>query len=293
MKRILFIATLCALIASCDRPVDPEPVPSGNGKEYICRLPLVEHGKTAWIPGDKILFHGGSTDNQKIVTITETDIINDTLFKVDLSELKAFKPKVGKAKYFAAYPADLVVNEGNCEDMNTFVQTNNLLLSGYDSAKDTITFKYIVGGLVFTVEGDFDSYELTGNYGETVGFDQVTCRIGDKFNVPGLNQEGKKTSLSGPVVSDGVTANKLYFPYPHPDFQDGYKLYLCKDGERVMVMEGDNLDINRESFLDLGNITSLLTENEVSDGSTCTRLSQNPAYGHWQTEPEARTGQSG
>ena len=270
MKRIICIATLCAaLIASCERPVNPEPQPepSGNGKTYICQLPVVEFGKEAWVPGDKILFHGGSTDNQMIVTLKAEDIIDDTLFTVDLSSLKAFKPKVGKAKYFAAYPADLVKNEGQCGDMNTFVQTNNLLLSGYDVAKDTIAFKYIVGGLVFTVEGDFDSYELLGNYGETVGYDKVSCRIGDKFNVPGMNQEGKKTSLSGPVVSDGVTANKLYFPYPHPDFQDGYKFYLCKDGERVMVMEGDNLDINRESFLDLGNITPLLAENKVSDGS--------------------------
>ena len=167
MKRIICIATLCAaLIASCERPVNPEPQPgpSGNGKTYICQLPVVELGKEAWVPGDKILFHGGSSDNQMIVTLKAEDIIDDTLFTVDLSSLKAFKPKVGKAKYFAAYPADLVKNEGQCGDMNTFVQTNNLLLSGYDVAKDTISFKYIVGGLVFTVEGDFDSYELLGNY---------------------------------------------------------------------------------------------------------------------------------
>ena len=138
MKRIFFIAILSALIASCERPVNPEPQPgpSGNGKTYICQLPVVEFGKEAWVPGDKILFHGGSSDNQKIVTLKAEDIIDDTLFTVDLSDLKAFKPKVGKAKYFAAYPADLVKNEGQCGDMNTFVQTNNLLLSGYDVAKD-------------------------------------------------------------------------------------------------------------------------------------------------------------
>ena len=219
MKRIFGIAILCAFFASCERPVDPEPQPEPSGsKEYFCRLPLVEHGKTSWEVGDKILFHGGSTDNQKIITLTEADIIDDTLFKVDLSELKAYKSKIGKVKYLAAYPADLVVNEGQCEDMNTFTRTNNLLMSGYDAAKDTIIFKYIVGGLVFTVEGDFDSYEFMGNYGETVGYDQVTCRIGDKFNVPGMNQVGKKKSVSGPVTADGVTANKIYFCYFVSDF---------------------------------------------------------------------------
>ena len=268
MKRIFGIAILCAFFASCERPVDPEPQPEPSGsKEYFCRLPLVEHGKTSWEVGDKILFHGGSTDNQKIITLTEADIIDDTLFKVDLSELKAYKSKIGKVKYLAAYPADLVVNEGQCEDMNTFTRTNNLLMSGYDAAKDTIIFKYIVGGLVFTVEGDFDSYEFMGNYGETVGYDQVTCRIGDKFNVPGMNQVGKKKSVSGPVTADGVTANKIYFPYAQPDFQDGYKLYLCKGGERVKVLDGGSVEIHRDSFTDLGNITSALVDNEASDNS--------------------------
>ena len=90
---------LSALIASCERPVNPEPQPgpSGAGKTYVCHLPIIENGKAAWVPGDKILFHGGSTDNQMIVTLKAEDIIDDTLFTVDLSSLKAFKPKVGKA----------------------------------------------------------------------------------------------------------------------------------------------------------------------------------------------------
>ena len=270
MKRIFFIAILSALIASCERPVNPEPQPgpSGNGKTYICQLPVVEFGKEAWLPGDKILFHGGSSDNQMIVTLKAEDIVDDTLFTVDLSELKAFKPKVGKSKYFAAYPADLVQNQGQCDDKNTFVKTNNLLMTGYDVAKDTIVFNYITGGLVFTVSGDFDSYEIKGNFGEIVGFDQVTCRINDKFNIPGMNQLGEKTSLTGSVVADGATLNKIYFPYPQPDFQDGFKLYLSKDGKRVKVLDkAGELSIHRDSFTDLGDITSLIEDYEEADNS--------------------------
>ena len=270
MKRIFFIAILSALIASCERPVNPEPQPgpSGNGKTYICQLPVVEFGKEAWVPGDKILFHGGSSDNQMIVTLKAEDIIDDTLFTVDLSSLKAFKPKVGKSKYFAAYPADNVKNQGQCEDKNTFVQTNNLLMTGYDVAKDTIVFKYITGGLVFTVNGDFDSYEIKGNFGEIVGFDQVTCRINDKFNIPGMNQVGEKTSLTGSVAADGTTVNKIYFPYPQPDFQDGFKLYFIKDGKRVKVLDrAGELGIHRDSFIDLGDITSLIEDYKEADNS--------------------------
>ena len=270
MKRIFFIAILSALIASCERPVNPEPQPgpSGNGKTYICQLPVVEFGKEAWVPGDKILFHGGSSDNQMIVTLKAEDIIDDTLFTVDLSSLKAFKPKVGKSKYFAAYPADNVKNQGQCEDKNTFVQTNNLLMTGYDVAKDTIVFKYITRGLVFTVNGDFDSYEIKGNFGEIVGFDQVTCRINDKFNIPGMNQVGEKTSLTGSVAADGTTVNKIYFPYPQPDFQDGFKLYFIKDGKRVKVLDrAGELGIHRDSFIDLGDITSLIEDYKEADNS--------------------------
>lgn len=268
MKRIFAIAILCALIVACERPVQPEPDPVTGGKIYICQLPVVELGKEAWEPGDKILFHGGSSDNQMIVTLKAEDIIDDTLFTVDLSELKAYKPKVGKSKYLAAYPADNVRNQGQCDDKNTFVQTNNLLMSGYAVSKDTIVFKYITGGLVFTVKGDFDSYEITGNFGEIVGFDQVTCRITDRFNVPGMNQTGEKTSLSGSVVADGATVNKIYFPYPQPDFQDGFKLYFYKDGKRMKVLDkAGELSVHRDSFTDLGDITSQLEDYKEADNT--------------------------
>ena len=241
MKRIFGLALLSyILIASCDKPVTPEPEPNPgqeHGMKYICQLPVVEFGKQAWIPGDKILFHGGSSDNQKIITLADADIINDTLCRVDLDGLKPYKPKVGNAKYFAAYPADLVKNVGQCNEVNTFVQTNNLLMTGYDSAKDTILFKYIVGGLAFTVDGDFDTYEIAGNFGEIVGYDQVSCKVTDRFNVPGINQVGEKKSVSGVVAADGKTVNKIYFPYAQPDFQDGFKIYFSKDGKRVKLLD--------------------------------------------------------
>jgi len=272
MKRAMTLALLSIMmiLSGCERNEQPEQKPDATpGVPYICQLPVVEHGKEAWVPGDKILFHGGSVDNQKIVTLTEADIIDDTLCTVDLSGLKPYKPKVGKSKFFAAYPADLVKNEGQCEDKNTFVQTNNLLMTGYDSAKDTILFKYIVGGLAYTVKGDFDSYEITGNYGEIVGYDQVTCRITDRFNVPGMNQVGEKTTLTGSVVADGATVNKMYFPYAQPDFFDGFKLYFLKGGKRVKMLDKEGeIAIHRDSFTDLGDITAQLIDYKEPDNST-------------------------
>lgn len=271
MKRLSVLLIFCMLFALCERPVQstPEPEPdSGQESLYVCKLPLIEHGKTAWVPGDKILLHGGSVDNQKIVTLASEDIIDDTLCRVDMSGLKPFKPKVGESKYFAAYPADLVKNQGECNDMNTFVNTNNLLLTGHEVANDTIVFKYIVGGLAFVVKGDFDTYEVSGNYGEIVGYDQVTCRVTDRFNVLGIDQVGEKTSVSGSVTADGATVNKIYFPYPQPYFQDGFKLYFSKGGKRVKVLDREGeFSIHRNSFTDLGDITSQIIDYKEPDNS--------------------------
>lgn len=270
MKKIFGIAVLFAAIFACTEPVNPEPdSDSGTNTDrtYTCLLPVVEFGKTAWEPGDKILFHGGSADNQKIITLKQEDIVDDTLCTVDLSGLKPYKTPTSNVKYFAAYPAELVKNEGQCKDMNTFTKANTLLMSGY-AAADTVFFKYITGGLVFTVNGNFDSYEMVGNYGETIGYETVSCRITDRINVLGINQTGAMTTRKGSVVADGKTLNTIYFPYSQPSFVDGFKLYMCKDGKRVLVMEElGQTSLSSGAFVNLGDITSQLVEDKEPDNS--------------------------
>ena len=59
MKRIVSLLLMTmVLTASCERPAPPVPEPEEEGGTvFSCVLPLVENGKTAWLPGDKILFH--------------------------------------------------------------------------------------------------------------------------------------------------------------------------------------------------------------------------------------------
>lgn len=272
MKRLSGITFILALLASaCDKPVQPEqePTPEVNADSlYTCVLPLVEYGKTAWVPGDKILFHGGSAENQKIVTLTEADIVDDTLCRVNLAGLTPYKAFNVNVKYLAAYPADLVKNEGECKDMNTFIQADTLLMSGYDTEGSQIVFKYIVGGLAFKVDGDYDSYELVGNYDERVGYSTVSCRITDKASLYGMNQTGPSKIRKGAVVADGNTVNLIYFASNQPDFLDGYRLYLCKNGKREKVFETmGEISIPRGSFTDLGDITPLLNSEVEVDNS--------------------------
>lgn len=257
------------LLSSCNKPEPDGPAePSTDASEnqiYTCILPLVENGKTSWIPGDKILIHGGSSDNQKIVTLTAEDIVADTLCKISVEGISSYSET---DKYFAAYPADHVKNEGECKDKNTFVNTNALLLSGFSADDSTFVFKYIVGGLAFTVDGDFDSYEMEGNYSETVGYESVSCRVTAKLTIPGMNHGDGVAKISGSLVSDGTTMNTIYFPYKQPYFAEGYKLYMCKDGKRVKVADvSKEVTFSNGEIVDVGNITSDLVEYKEPDTS--------------------------
>ena len=263
MKRLITLFWAClAIFAACDKPVDPTPQPEPNPESiYTCYLPVVENGKPAWVPGDKILIHGGSSENQKIVTLTAEDIVADTLCKVSVEGVNPYNEKGSAVKYFVAYPADNVKNGVDCKDINTFVNTNNLLMCGFGLDDKIFNFKYIVGGLSFVVKGDFDSYEFEGNYGEVIGYETVTYRLNDKINLPGMNNDGGLTKLSGPVAADGTTVNTIYFPYKQPVFADGYKLYLCKGGQRMKVLDTTGeIDIPRDGVITAGDITSLITD---------------------------------
>ena len=263
MKKLITFAIAClALLASCNEPVEPTPGPEVNPESiYTCYLPVVENGKVAWIPGDKILIHGGSSENQKIVTLTAEDIVADTLCKVSVEGITPYNDKNVKAKYFVAYPADNVQNGVDCKDINTFVNTNNLLMTGYGLDDKVFLFKYIVGGISFTVNGDYDSYEFEGNYGEVVGYESVTYRLNEKINLPGMNNDGGYTKLSGSLTADGSTVNTIYFPYKQPSFADGYKLYMCKGGKRVKVLDTTGeIYISRDEIIANGDITSQLTD---------------------------------
>ena len=263
MKKLITFAIACvALFASCNEPVDPTPEPQVDPESiYTCYLPVVENGKAAWVPGDKILIHGGSSENQKVVTLTAEDIVADTLCKVSVQGVTPYNDKNVKAKYFVAYPADNVQNGVDCKDINTFVNTNALLMTGYGLDDKVFLFKYIVGGISFTVSGDYDSYELEGNYGEIVGYESVTYRLNEKINLPGMNNDGGYTKISGSLVADGVTINTIYFPYKQPSFADGYKLYMCKGGKRVKVLDTTGeIYISRDEIISNGDITSQLTD---------------------------------
>lgn len=260
MKRIFSIAIVCALFASCEKPVGPEPGQE-NSEKYSCELPAsYVNGKESWVPGDQIVIHGESSQDQAVVTLTAADISADgkTCY-VSVAGVTPYEQKGVKSKYYFAYPAEVVNNPAKPKDMNTFKTTNALLITGYDKG-NTFVLESLVGGVVFTVSGDMDSYELRGNNDETVALSSLTCRVNTNSKIYANSRGTAQTTLTGTVSADGVTRNHICFP-DQPVLADGFHLVFYKDGKAVKsYYVEDKLEIKRSEFIDLGDITSKLTD---------------------------------
>ena len=257
MKRIFSIAILCALFASCEKPVGPEPGLENNEK-YSCELPAsYVNGKEAWVPGDQILIHGKSASDHVVVTLTAADISEDrkTCY-VSVGDIEPYTQTGVKSKYYLAYPAQVVTSSS--KDINNYNNTNALLLTGYDKGK-TFVLESLVGGFAFTVSGDMDSYELRGNNDETVGLSSLSCRVNTNSKIYANSRGAAQTVITGSVVADGVTINHICMP-DQPVLADGFHLVFYKNGAAVKsYYVEDKLEVKRSQFIDLGDITSKLT----------------------------------
>lgn len=258
MKKIFSIALMCAaLFASCERSEGPEPDGQGNGDKYSIELPASDvNGKHAWMSGDQILIHGGSSKDQVVVTLTPADISEDrkTCY-VSVEGVTPYEQNGVKSKYYMAYPAEAV--QSVSKDINTFSTTNALLLTGYDKGK-TFVLESLVGGIAFTVSADVDSYEFRGNNDEIVGLSSLSCRVNTNSKIYASSRGTAQTAITGTVVADGITLNHICFP-DQPAFTDGFHLVFYKGGNAVKSYYiEDKLEIKRSEFIDLGDITSKL-----------------------------------
>ena len=274
MKRLLSALLLCAIVfCSCNKELPEGPGGSGNPTDtlgkYSCVLPSTTvNGKTAWLPGDKIVVHGEYSKDQITITLTAADIAADgktCYFSID--GLEPYEQKTIKAKYFAAYPAEMVANDSHCKDLSTFNGTNGMLLAGYDS-KNTFEMYTIVGGLTFTVTGDFDSYELVGNNEEVVGYSSLTCRMTESAKIYSHTKGKSRYSIPGTVVADGQTANYISFTGT-VKLIEGFMMTFYKDGKPVKTyFNTDYHELSRDTFNSLGDITGKLKDYKAPEAET-------------------------
>lgn len=290
MKHVFypFLISL-TLICSCDKieesidkdgPVEqPDSLVHSDSSnwegKYACMLPSsTQNGKAAWAPGDKILIHGEYSADQALITLAAGDISADgkTCY-VSVEGVTPYEQKSTKSTFYLAYPGDMVVNEAHCKDMSTFNGTNALLMAGYNVG-EKFELTSLVGGLTFTVTGDFDSYEIRGNNDEAVGYGSLTTRITDKVKSYTHVKGGTLKTIKGNVIADGKTINHICFA-GDMTLTDGLRMTLYKGETPVKTYYTDvEYKTLRDAFISLGDISEDLMD--YKDPSSNSHISAIP-----------------
>ena len=280
MKRIKYsLIAILAIVCSCTPVEDPieepteDPIedtedqkepetsePDTLGK-YSFTLPTTtQNGKAAWVPGDVLVVHGEYSADQAVITLKAEDITSDgrTCY-VAVEGVTPYEQKSAKAIYYAAYPGELVANDSHCKDVSTFSGTNAMLHVGYNVGNKFVMAS-VVGGLTFTVTGDFDSYELIGNNEESVGYNSLASRVTESAKLYAYIKGTSAKTIKGNVVADGKTVNHISF-VGDTKLPDGFyiKFYKGETPVKTAMIESD-IVIARDVYTSIGDITSLLTD---------------------------------
>ena len=270
----LFLMVLCSCVNK-EGPVEPDDL---NGTpadtlvtevKYACKLPeTTSNGKVAWLPGDQILIHGEYSKDQVIRTLTSSDISEDgkTCY-LSVDGVTPYVQKATKARYYVAYPGEMVVNESHCKDASKFNGTNAILMGGYNKGEEFL-LSTIVGGFAFTVSGEYDSYEFRGNNDEVVGYTSLSARIAETAKIYSLSKGGDLIYVKGSLVADGYTVNHVSFP-GNFSMADGFLMTFYKGETPVKMLYVDQAyDIKRDVYVSLGDVTSKLIDYKAPEANS-------------------------
>ena len=255
------MALVCLTVfSSCSAKEGPADE-NADAVVYTVKLPAsTTGGKAVWQPGDQFIVHGEYSKDQLSVILSDEDISDDgQTCSVKVSGVDPYEQKVVKARYYIAYPGDMVANESHCKDISGFTGTNALLLAGYNKGK-TFVLESLVGGFSFTVGGDFDSYDFKGNSDETVGYTSLSCRITESASLYAHSKGSAVTTIQGDVKADGKSVNHICFS-GNFSLADGFQMTFYKNGTPVKTFyTTDSYEVTRNVFVSLGDITSRLQD---------------------------------
>ena len=288
MKKLFAFSliALAALAVSCNKneQIAPEATDSAR-RTFTCTFVDTKmsidntagnEGKTGWEVGDQILIHGQYTSEGycEVITLTSDNISTDhKTATFTLGDITVYD-RTGdgyKSNLYAQYPADAVVMDDQCYWNSRFNEGNAPLMVGYNNG-NTFVMYHITGILSFVVNGDFDTYKIKGNGGETVGYSAVQSRIRLKSNGD-ENKDGFPLRLSGDdftsvaltdltadVIADGVTENRIFIP-GGVKFTGGFTIEFSKGGTiKKTLSTTSNVEIAVGAYRPMGNITSYLKD---------------------------------
>ena len=312
MKAFRFLATaLCAaaLAISCETTIDITEIPADTDVlTFTCvigdvpgsRVSIAGDGKTSWEVGDQILFHGkwigvGSDTYSRTVTLAAENISADG--KTATVSVPSFNKGTvtdnEASDMYAVYPADAVkVDNGstNWRSTQPFITSNKPLMVGYNKEANgnSFTFINLCSVITFTVSGDYDSYEFSGNNGETVGYSDYRARVywttgGEQY--ADLRAGGTPlTTISGPVTANGSTVNYICIP-AGVDLGAGFTLKMLKSSvAKKRAQTSTAMNLASGDLLKLGSITSHLKDMPTPQLCLPEYLGETPAVIAYMTE---------
>lgn len=284
MNKLFASLALCAavLCVSCNKQI-ADQVGNDGVQTFTCviagdpdsRVSISDAGKNTWEPGDQILVHGKETGAGKSATVTlkASDISADGhTATITFSGVTPYDrtDKGYTSTLYAGYPASAVPLGEKCYYYTNFNSTNVPLMAAYNEGS-TFVFYNLCGVISFKVSGDFDTCELSGNNGETVGYDYFrTYLVQQTSGKPRLDftysnasdggTTGPKTSIRFPITADGATVNYAGMPLG-ANFTGGFTLKFLKGGNVVKeARTTTSVNISRNKLLPLGDITARLED---------------------------------
>ena len=270
MKKILAtIAVLSAVIClfSCSKPGNNDSGKTPDVKEEVkpvslsLSFVLPEGGeKTAWVAGDQIVVHGEYAKDKVTVTLAAGDISSDgKTASLTVDGLVPYvREDVGSTLY-AGYPAEAVDLLDHCFFYTKFTSSNQYLLAACNDAGNKFQFLEVCGKLTFTVDGDYDSYALSGRKDAITGYEAIQVKVTDKEQNFNQYRQGPLVTISGPITSGTQT---VYVP-AGTEMPSGFDLKLFKGGAAVKsYTDKTETSIARGSVQNLGDITALVVDYE-------------------------------
>ena len=261
--------------AALGMPGDPVTFTCVIAGDPDSRVSISDQGKARWEPGDQILVHGEYTGAGKSATVTlkASDISSDgKTATITFSGVTPYDrtDKHYTSKLYAGYPAEAIPLDEHCYYYTNFRSTTVPMVAAYNEGNKFV-FYNLCGVISFKVSGDFDSYEFSGNEGETVGYDYFrSYLVQQESGTPRLDYSyvnesdggtsGPLSSVTGSVTADGSTVNYLGMPLG-AKFTGGFTFKFYKNGKLVKTAKTTKaVNVARKKILPLGDITSRLQD---------------------------------
>ena len=265
MKKIFaIIATLLATVAFVSSCNEEETKDDNTEEQTVVepvtlklRFVLPEGGeKTAWVAGDEIVVHGEYAKDQVVVKLDASGISSDgKTATVTVDNLYPYEREDCKSTLYAAWPAEAVDNLTHCFFYSKFSTTGRELLAACNDTENNFFFQEVCGTLSFTVNDEFDSFTISGNKKENLGYGFMQVKITD-------NEKNFKQYVGDPILTLDLPAKKglntIYLP-AGTEVLSGVMIKFRKDGDfRKSVKTTEAFTINRAEDFTLGDITDEL-----------------------------------